>query len=183
MRKYLCLIVATLFISIPASAQSKTLSQLNHLQSNMLEIGMFVLGGWAILNILISSFKLTRATRNRKYFYQMNLYWNLVNLIIASAALYSILSKDQSAQNLADSLYLHGWYTKVLYLNVGLDLGYILLGAYLKERARHSYKTERLMGWGQSVVLQGLFLFLLDVVLVVLLENIAGQFFRLVPQV
>ncbi|RIJ37396.1 DUF6992 family protein [Pontibacter oryzae] len=182
MRNYLCLLIPVLLLSIPASAQPKTLPQLNDIQSDTLEIGMLVLGGWAIVNILISSFKLTRATRNRKYFYQMNLYWNLVNLIIASVALYSILSKDQSAQNLADSLYLHSWYKKVLYLNVGLDLGYMLLGAYLKERSRNSYKAERLMGWGQAVILQGLFLLLLDVVLVVLLESIAGHLFRLVPQ-
>lgn len=180
MRKYLCLL-PVLLLSFAANAQGKTLPQLNQSQANTLETGMLVLGAWAILNILISSFKLTKATRNRKYFYQMNVYWNIVNLIIASIALYSILSKDPVTQSLASSLQMHSWYKKVLYLNVGLDLGYMLLGAYLKERSRTAMKTEQLQGWGQSIVLQGLFLFLLDLVLVVLLENYSGDLYSLVP--
>ncbi|ARS36846.1 DUF6992 family protein [Pontibacter actiniarum] len=180
MRKYLCLL-PLLLLCLTASAQSQTLVRLNEAQAGTLKTGMLVLGGWAIVNILVSSFKLTRATRNRKYFYQMNLYWNVVNLVVASVALYSILTKDSSAQSLADSLYLHGWYKKVLYLNVGLDVGYMLLGVYLKERSRYSPKTERLLGWGQAIVLQGVFLFLLDLVLAVLLENYAEPLFRLIP--
>ena len=111
----------------------------------------------------------------------MNLYWNIVNLIIAGAALYGIISGAPAAQSLLQSLKLHVWYKKILYLNVGLDIAYIILGAYLKERSRNSPKTEQLQGWGQAVVLQGLFLFLLVVVLVVLLEFSADRLFSLLP--
>lgn len=142
---------------------------------------MLVLGGWAIVNILFSSFKLTKATRSRKYFYQMNVYWNIVNLLIASFALYVILSKDYAALPLAESLKLHMSFKKTLYLSLGLDFGFLLLGAYLKERSSSALKTEQLFGWGQSIILQGAFLLLLDLVLVVLLENYADQLFRLVP--
>ena len=112
----------------------------------------------------------------------MNLYWNIVNLIIAGAALYGIISGDPTTQSLLQSLKLHVWYKKILYLNVGLDVAYIMLGSYLKERSRTSPKTEQLQGWGQAVVLQGLFLFLLDLVLVVLLEYSADKLFSLIPQ-
>ncbi len=152
----------------------------NQQQSASLKVGMLVLGGWAIINILVGSFKLTKATRSRKFFFQMNLYWNIVNLVIAAAALYSIFSKDPASASLLQSLKLHVWYKKVLYLNVGLDIAYMLLGAYLQERSRNSAKTEQLQGWGQAIVLQGVFLFLLDLVLVILLEFSADQLFRLV---
>lgn len=146
----------------------------------MLETGMLVLGGWAILNILISSYQLTKATRNRRYFYQMNLYWNIVNLVIAALALYSILTKDATAQTLAESVQLHSWYKKILYLNVGLDVAYVFLGIYLKERSRNTPRYEKLQGWGQSVLLQGTFLFFLDLALVIALEAPANQLFQLI---
>lgn len=179
MRKYLYLL-SLLLLSLTASAQSQSLSQLNQEQAGMLETGMLILGGWAILNILFSSFRLTKATRSRKYFYQMNVYWNIVNLVIASVALYAIVSKDNTALTLAESLQLHDTFKKIIYLNVGLDFGYIVLGAYLKERSRSAIKTEQLQGWGQSVILQGTFLLLLDLVLVVLLENYTDPLFRMV---
>ncbi|GHA66579.1 DUF6992 family protein [Pontibacter akesuensis] len=180
MRKYLCLIPLLLF-ALTASAQNPQLARFNEQQANTLETGMLVLGGWAILNILISSYQLTKATRNRRYFYQMNLYWNIVNLIIAALALYSILTKDAMAQTLAESVQLHSWYKKILYLNVGLDVAYVLLGTYLKERSRNTPRYEKLQGWGQSVLLQGAFLFFLDLALVVLLEAPANQLFQLIP--
>ncbi|WP_460880118.1 DUF6992 family protein [Pontibacter rugosus] len=142
MIKYLCLLPLFL-LSFTASAQTTALSPFNQQQANTLQVGMLLLGGWAVLNILLSSFKLTKATRNRKYFYQMNLYWNIVNLIIATVALYSIISKDQATLTLATSVELHSWYKKVLYLNVGLDVAYIILGVYLKERSRNTPKYEK----------------------------------------
>ncbi len=179
MKRFWCLL-ALLFLGLTASAQSNALQAFNQQQSASLKVGMLVLGGWAIINILVGSFKLTKATRSRKFFFQMNLYWNIVNLVIAAAALYSIFSKDPASASLLQSLKLHVWYKKVLYLNVGLDIAYMLLGAYLQERSRNSAKTEQLQGWGQAIVLQGVFLFLLDLVLVILLEFSADQLFRLV---
>lgn len=180
MRKYLCLL-PLLLLALTANAQNPALVRFNQQQTNLLEAGMLVLGGWAIVNILFSSYQLTKATRNRKYYYQMNLYWNIANLVIATIALYGILSKDSAALTLAESVFLHGWYKKVLYLNVGLDVGYMLLGAYLKERSRNTARYEKLLGWGQSVLLQGAFLFLLDLVLVLLLEAPADKLFQLIP--
>ena len=178
MRKYLYLL-SLLLLSLTASAQS--LSQLNQGQANVLETGMFVLGGWAIVNILYSSFKLTKATRSRKYLFQMNVYWNIMNLLVASYALYVILSKDSTSLALSESLLLHDSFKKALYLALGLSFGFILLGAFLKERARVAFKTERMQGWGQSIMFQGAFLLLLNLVLVILLENYAGPLFRMVP--
>ncbi|GAB3194010.1 signal transduction histidine kinase [Pontibacter aydingkolensis] len=181
MRKYLCLL-PLLLLTLTAQAQENTLATFNLKQESILRVGMLVLGGWAVLNILLASFKLTTTTRARRYFYQMNLYWNVVNLVIAGIALHHIISSDGEAMALAESIRQHDWYKKILYLNIGLDVAYIALGAYLQQRAKTSLmKPEQLMGWGQAVVLQGFFLLLLDVVLTVMLENISERLFRLVP--
>lgn len=181
MRKFWCLL-PLLFTGFTASAQSNTLQAFNQQQADTLKTGMLFLGAWAILNILVGGFKLTKATRSRKFYFQMNLYWNIVNLIIAGAALYGIISGDPAATSLLQSLKLHVWYKKVLYLIMGLNIAFIVLGAYLKERSATSAKTEQLQGWGQAVELQGVFLFLLALVLVVLLEFSADRLFSLIPQ-
>ena len=134
-----------------------------------------------LLNIIIGSFRLMKATRNKRFFFQMNIYWNIVNILIASGALYFLLTGNAANYNLAQSIDLHDWYKKILYLNIGLDVAYILLGIWLQERARYSPRTEQLQGWGQSVVLQGLFLLILDIVLTSMLEKQAAILYSLIP--
>ncbi|WP_299826406.1 hypothetical protein [uncultured Pontibacter sp.] len=181
MRKHLCLLPLLLF-TLAAQAQSEAVSAFNLEQESILRAGMLVLGGWAIANIMLASFKLTNTTRARRYFYQMNLYWNIVNLIIAGVALHYIVSSAEGTMALAESVQQHVWYKKVLYLNIGLDAGYIMLGAYLKQRSKTAlFKGEQFLGWGRSVILQGLFLLVLDVVLVVVLEGNTEKLFELIP--
>ncbi|MEJ8757788.1 hypothetical protein WG947_12310 [Pontibacter sp. H259] len=180
MKKYLCLLLF-LLVSVTVNAQTNTLAAFNLHQSEVLKAGMFVLGGWALLNIVIGSFRMMKATRNKRFFFQMNIYWNIVNLVIASVALYALLTTDAAALNLSQSIVQHGWYKKVLYLNIGLDVAYILLGMWLQERARYSPKTEQLKGWGQAIVLQGFFLLILDIVLAAMLENRAAILYSLIP--
>lgn len=180
MRKYLCLLLFML-MSVAAHAQSNALATFNLRQNEILKIGMIVLGAWALLNILIGSLKLMKATRNKRYFFQMNIYWNIVNIVIASVALYSLLTKEPAILNLSESINLHGWYKKILYLNIGLDVAYMFLGQWLKERSKSSPKTEQLLGWGQSIVLQGFFLLVLDIILTTMLEDKAATLYSLVP--
>jgi hypothetical protein len=183
MKKLLCLL-PLLFLTLAAQAQHNITSDFRLQQDYILRTGMLVLGGWAIINIMLSSFKLTKTTRDRRYFYQMNLYWNIVNLLIASLALHSIISASQETIEIAKIIRQYTWIKKILYLNIGLDVSYIILGAYLRERSKTSlFKTERLTGWGQSIILQGVFLFLLDLVLVVVLESRLSYIFKLIPNI
>ncbi len=181
MKKTLC-VLPLLFFALVAQAQHDTLPHISLQQHAILRTGMLVLGGWAILNIMVSSFKLTKTTRARRYFYQMNLYWNIVNILIASLALHAIISSSQDPIALTESIRQHTFIVKILYLNIGLDISYIVMGAYLRARSNTALiKPERLMGWGQSIVLQGVFLFLLDVVLTVMIEYNTSSLFKLIP--
>ncbi|MBD1398132.1 hypothetical protein H9Q13_13235 [Pontibacter sp. JH31] len=170
-----------MLLSLSANAQGGAVAAFNLQQAETLKFGMLALGVWALVNILISSIKLTKSSRNKRYFFQMNIYWNIVNLIIAGASLYYTLSIDPTVRTLAESVDFHYWCLKLLYLSIGLDLAFLLLAAYLKELSKSSPKTEQYLGWGQSIMLQGFFLLVLDVTLAVLLEGRAEQLLRLLP--
>ncbi|MDX5419094.1 MAG: hypothetical protein LPK09_07745 [Hymenobacteraceae bacterium] len=178
MRKYLCLL-PLLLLCLSANAQGSAVAAFNLQQAETLKFGMLALGVWALVNILISSIKLTKSSRNKRYFFQMNIYWNIVNMIIAGGSLYYILSVDPAARTLAGSVDFHYWCLKLLYLSIGLDLAFLMLAAYLKELSKSSPKTEQHLGWGQSITLQGFFLLLLDITLVVFLEDRTEQLIRL----
>jgi hypothetical protein len=169
-----------MLLCLTANAQSGATEAFNLQQAETLKFGMLALGAWALLNILLSSIKLTKSSRNKRYFFQMNIYWNIVNMIIAAGSLYYILSVDPAARTLTETVSFHYWVIKVLYLNIGLDVAYLLLAAYLKERSLSSPKAEQYLGWGQSITMQGLFLLVLDITLAVLLEGRAEQLLRLV---
>jgi hypothetical protein len=56
-------------------------------------------------------------------------------------------------------------------LNAGLDVAYIATGFYLKERSKNSSSSERLRGYGNSLLLQGGFLLMFDVALYFIHQN------------
>lgn len=175
MNKFLCLLSSLLLLCLTASAQGSTLERLNLQQAEILKIGMFVLGAWALLNILIGSVRLTKTSRNKRFFFQMNIYWNILNLLIAAGVLYYILSNDPAARTLPEAVSFHYLSLRLLYLSTGLALAFLTIGSYLKERSRSSPKTDQYLGWGQSITLQALVLLLLGIVLVALLEQPAEE--------
>jgi hypothetical protein len=126
--------------------------------------GMIYLGSWATLNILSGTSGSFLSENSTKYFHQMNAGWNLVNLGIAGFALYNISNTDVSALNYSQSLSELRNLDKFLLLNTGLDVGYMATGAWLWERGIRK-NSNRLEGYGKSLLLQGAFLFAFDLVL------------------
>lgn len=124
--------------------------------------GMYALGGWAVVNMAGSAAMLSSTSGSEKSFYQMNIYWNVVNAGIAGLGLYN-LSRAQFSNNVGDELKAQHNIEKILLLNIGLNTAYITSGFYLNERARRGDdNSDQLRGFGRSVVLQGGFLMLLD---------------------
>ena len=93
----------------------------------------------------------------------MNAAWNSVNLAIAGFGYYGL--RSQSAQlGLSETITEFQNFENILLFNAGLDIGYMALGAWLWERGLRKENT-RLKGYGQSIILQGGFLFAFDTVL------------------
>lgn len=124
--------------------------------------GMLILGSWAFANLISSPILSARTSGSAKYFHQMNGYWNLVNLGLAGFSYYS-LHNDPAVSGSAELLAQTIKMEKILLFNAGLDIGYMATGLFLRERSRNIEKrANQFLGFGNSLILQGGFLFLFD---------------------
>lgn len=124
---------------------------------------MLVLGTWAVGNIAAGTALMGGASGEKKYFHQMNAGWNLVNLGLAAAGYFAASKADPASFDVFNTVQEQYGVQKILLFNAGLDLGYMLGGIYLMERSkRTSNRPERLRGFGQSILMQGAFLFVFD---------------------
>lgn len=127
--------------------------------------GMLILGSWAAVNMIAGGIGRSQLNGEKAYFHEMNLIWNVVNLGIAGAGYYFTLSGEMLS-NSAELLESQVSFQKILLFNAGLDIAYVIGGFYLMERSKNTSKNpERLKGYGKSVILQGGFLLLFDLIL------------------
>ncbi len=124
---------------------------------------MTILAAWAGVNIIQGSISATNAAGSGKYFFQMNTYWNLINLGIAGWGLVQVRKELSKKYSFAESYQAQQKLEKILLLNAGLDLGYIATGLYLQERGNRLNKDQGI-GFGNSLILQGGFLLIFDLI-------------------
>jgi hypothetical protein len=171
---FVILLVLTFLTSL-AQDQFHTDFYRKSLQNN--NTGMYVLGSWAVANLLIGGIGWNQNTGDAKYFHQMNFFWNTVNLSIAGFALYNNLSggfEDFSNEMMVQE---HYKIEKLYLINGGLDLVYIGTGFLLKNLSSKKEKNKDLLkGYGNSIILQGSFLLVFDAVMWGIQRNHRLQF-------
>lgn len=160
-------------------AQPNALEDFNEKRLRINRTGMYVLGGWAIANLVSSPIMAARSDGRRKYFYQMNGIWNTVNLGLAGFGLYSALTTDPASFSLSQSLREQGSMEKILLFNAGLDVGYMAAGLYLRQLGENR-DSDRLRGFGDGLLLQGGFLMAFDLAMYFIHQ---GHGVRLLDQV
>lgn len=139
--------------------------------------GMYVLGSWALANIAAGAYGWASATGDMKYFGQMNLFWNVVNLSIAGFALYGNHTTDFSLMGSEELLARHLKTEKILLINSALDVGYIGAGFLLRYlSAGSATRGDMLKGYGNSVIMQGAFLLVFDLVMYGVLRDYRVDF-------
>jgi hypothetical protein len=139
--------------------------------------GMYILGSWALLNITTGAYGWANYEGQLMYFNQMNMFWNVVNLSIAGAALYGNHNLDLRSMNNEMMLDKHINTEHILLLNAGLDVGYIGIGFLLNHLSGKYPKNATILnGYGNSLLLQGGFLLLFDAVLYGVLHMQRMQF-------
>jgi hypothetical protein len=143
--------------------------------------GMLVLGGWAVSNIAVGSIGMARSGGRTRYFHQMNAAWNTVNLAIAGFGYYGLKNSALDV-SLSETISEFHNFEKILLFNAGLDVGYIAMGAFLWERGLRK-QNNRLTGYGQSLILQGAFLFSFDMILWLLNRNQSGALMEIVDSI
>jgi len=171
--KLLLLIILIIPLAQLAAQNIISDSLMSFHQSRMVinETAMLVLGGWAAGNILIGTYGNFKASGETKYFHQFNAAWNIVNLGIAAFGYFNAVNSDPSSMTNLEIIKDFNSLQNLLLLNAGLDVAYIATGFYLKERPKNSSNSERLRGYGNSLLLQGGFLLLFDVSLFFIHQN------------
>lgn len=146
------------FLSVTFTHTLKA-TELHAMDSQSLDMGMYVLGAWGMGNVVISGAFMIQDNKD-KYFHQMNVGWGGINAAIAG---FSFFLEPPAPSKLQ----------AILAFNSGLDLAYVATGFYLKALAdtKSSEKeARRLRGFGSSIIMQGSFLFVFDVFLWTILD-------------
>jgi hypothetical protein len=128
------------------------------------QVILYILMSWSVLNILLG-IELFKNKKDAKYYFiQLCVGWNIVNLAIALIGLYALNPVFENANEAFQSIL----NTHYIFLgNAGLDIGYMVFGLYLIEKSKNyteEVKRLRIKSFGKAMILQGLFLFLLDAV-------------------
>ncbi|MEL6592214.1 MAG: hypothetical protein AAFP02_07605 [Bacteroidota bacterium] len=162
--RHLSLLLILLFLPLGfLLAQDQTLIELNTNRLQLNKTNMYVLGGWAVGNLAVSGSLLRRTSGSTRYFHEMNVFWNVVNLGLAAGGLYGSYTTDPAALSLWESYQEQQKLEKILLFNLALNFTYMTAGGYLMERSKTAInRPERLKGYGQSLLLQGGFLLLFD---------------------
>jgi hypothetical protein len=159
------LLLGLIFAGVVYGQPTVDLTTFNQAEQLHQRRAMLVLGGWALTNIALGASLQGSRDGSDRYFHRMNAYWNLVNLGIAGFGYYAATQLDPTGFDLSTSVDKHYNFQKILLFNAGLDVGYVLGGLYLTERAKNDPdRQDQFRGFGQSIMLQGGFLFAFDLV-------------------
>lgn len=163
---------------LPAAVYSQTDLQVFHDQSQQINnTGMYVLGSWALVNMATGAYGWSNSSGSNKYFHQMNLFWNVVNISIAGFALVNNYHTDYLAMGPDELMDRHLKIERLYLINAGLDILYIGTGAWLTYLSKSREKNRDLLkGYGNSIMLQGGFLFIFDAVMYFIQHSRSSRF-------
>lgn len=182
MRKII-LIAIVACTGLVAFGQTQTdLNNFNRERNKITRNAMVVLGSWSAANLIYSGIATGQTTGTTRYFHQMNVMWGGINLGLA--ALGYIGTKNKDGLNIVQSLKQQAGIEKTYMLNLGLDVAYVAGGFYLKERAKNSTKNQqKFKGYGESIILQGAALFVLDGVLFAIHNSHGKKLYKMLDKV
>jgi len=119
---------------------------------------------WSVLNILAGLIGLFFLQNQWWYFSWMNLAWGAINYFLV-LHLYNHTYYLRFLQgDILDRFEVQWHVENMLWLNIGLDTAYIFAGLFLWSLSFHPQLSDPdlWIGFGLSVILQGIFLFVMD---------------------
>lgn len=160
MKQFITLLLSIIMIQ-GCDGQSVALNEYNKKRVKITKQSMAVLAGWGVTNLIYSGVSVGFAKGSDKYFHRMNLIWGSVNFTLGGIGYLAIKNKD--GLSFLQSLKKQTSNEKMFLFNTGLDVAYIAGGIYIKEKAkRNTGNPDRDKGYGNSIIVQSLALFLFD---------------------
>lgn len=160
--KQLFLLLAFVITHYTCICQTNNLSSCERERINITKKGMLVLGSWSAANIIVGAIGSNTSNREVHYFHQMNMIWSGANLLLAGLGYWGATKENTNDLSLSKVLLHQNKVEKTFLFNAGLDAAYITAGLYLTERSKRNADPSKLKGYGNSVMLQGVFLLLFD---------------------
>lgn len=184
MRPLSLLLCCFLFLCMPGAFAQSAWQKANEQRIHANKINMYVLGGWAAGNLIFSGIRRAQTTGETRYFHEMNVAWNLVNLGLAGGGLYGAYTEKPEGYSFAQTYQEQQKIEKILLFNCALNFTYMTAGAWLRERSKTATNNPaRLRGYGNSLILQGAFLLAFDATQIVIHQQTGGKTLKgLLPQ-
>jgi hypothetical protein len=170
LKRYALLVVFASGFALGLKAQNSEAERLHRFEKR----SMWVLAGWSATNMAVGLVAQAGTTGSTRYFHQMNAGWNMVNAGIAVGGLLSNHYRGAYRFNTTEAYHHRTRWKDALLLNTGMDVAYMAAGWALIERgkSRLNNREERWYGFGQSLLLQGLFLFGFDAIILVSMPKV-----------
>lgn len=158
-------ILLAIFILISLQYTAQSVQKFNEERNQTDKRLMIGLGSWATTNFIASGIGwATVPNGEAHYFHQMNVMWNTVNIGLALPG-YLKAKKANTALSFSETIRTQHQTEKIFLINTGLDIGYMAGGLLLRSEAKtNSAKQDQFNGYGSSLLLQGGFLFVFDIV-------------------
>ena len=157
-------LIHLLLFFVPCFTFAQPLQEFNADREDINEKLMIGLGSWATANFIASGigWASTAPNSEARYFHQMNVMWNTVNIGLAIPG-YIKAKKSSSTLTFAESIRKEHQTEKIFLINTGIDIGYMASGLILRSEAKSNVeKRAQFNGYGNSMLMQGGFLFLFD---------------------
>jgi len=134
-------------------------SEFNTINKNL----MLGLGSYAVSNFVVSGIGYaTSENEATKRFHEMNVMWNTVNIGLAVPG-YLKAVRGGGEMTLEEMVKAQKKTETIFLVNDVLDIGYIAAGLWMRQNAANFPGQEDLYtGYGNSLMLQGAFLFVFD---------------------
>lgn len=163
------------FISL-AFLSNGQLQEYNKERLNLDKGLMIGLESWSVANLTGGAIGWATTTKGEAhYFHQMNCLWNTINLGISVPG-YIKAKRGESNLSLSETIHSQHKIETIFLINSGLDIMYISGGLLLKSESRFNIeRRSQFRGYGNSLLLQGGFLFLFDLTAYILHKRHANQ--------
>lgn len=161
MQKILLLACFTAF-SMSSFSQKLDLVKFEKERVRYSKNAMIALAGWSVANIVGSGIATDTRNKEMRYFHQMNVMWGGINLAIAGLGYWGAGREKIDNPTLASVLKHQNKIEKTYLINLGLDVVYVGSGVLMNKTSDNQKNPEKFKGYGNSIMVQGGFLFLYD---------------------
>lgn len=161
------IITSLFFFSFLSFGHTQTsLNEINETRCKHTLNGMIAFSSWTGANLVAGTVGVLTTTGELQHFFEMNIYFNVINLALAVPGLIGAVKAKRSGLNMEQSVK-EVQKIKTIYLfNAALDFTYITAGFLFREIGKNNSHDinlrNRFAGYGNSFIVQGSFLLIYD---------------------